>query len=449
MPAVDADLFLNISGLGGSIAQKTSPELPKKKKIKSGNSRSVKRKVQAEQTESEHKRKKRRLDSSSRSVTPKQTVKHANQTPTSQTPKDHSKDVGRATEMKQKKRSIADPSQERTSVPQPPKVATKSKTVNWGSDNVTSIDADGIVSSKDFDKIGLHDDLVRQLAFLGYKNCTPVQAIAIPRALKSRCDVMIRAPTGSGKTLAFLLPVLHQLFNLPQSKLTRSRGTLAAILSPTKELVLQTLKVAQNVARMKPSLVCGAVAGGENPKSEKARLRKGLTLLCATPGRLVYHLDHTGTFAIADCQVLVLDEADRLLDLGFEPQVRIIHKKLVGSKTSSDSPVQTLLASATLTPGVKKLAHFCMRKDAFWADPHGKEQTQHEDAADDNEVEFAVPSTLKQWYCVVPCKERLPALIAAVSSCTQDRGKRTADAAKDGHKAIVFFFIMCLCRLPS
>ena len=74
------------------------------------------------------------------------------------------------------------------------------------------------------------------------------------------------------------------------------KGTLATILSPTKELALQTLKVATDLTRMVPSLVSGAVAGGEKPKSEKARLRKGMVLLCATPGRLSYHLEHTATF---------------------------------------------------------------------------------------------------------------------------------------------------------
>ena len=115
-----------------------------------------------------------------------------------------------------------------------------------------------IASEMKFKSIKLHESLQRQLEYLNFLDCTPIQALAVPRGLTGKKDLMLRAPTGSGKTLAFLLPVIHQLLC---GDLDRSKGTLATILSPTKELALQTLKVATGLCRMVPSLVCGAVAG--------------------------------------------------------------------------------------------------------------------------------------------------------------------------------------------
>eukprot|EP00933_Yihiella_yeosuensis_P073664 TRINITY_DN82389_c0_g1_i1.p1 TRINITY_DN82389_c0_g1~~TRINITY_DN82389_c0_g1_i1.p1 ORF type:complete len:643 (-),score=146.99 TRINITY_DN82389_c0_g1_i1:54-1760(-) len=225
---------------------------------------------------------------------------------------------------------------------------------------------------------------------------------------------------------------------------------MAAVISPTKELALQTEKVAAKLTRMVPSIVCGSVAGGEKPKSEKARLRKGLTVLCATPGRLAYHLENTAGLVSKNFRCLVLDEADRLLDMGFEPQVRKIHKRLVGggaedddegysaNQASSASGVQTFLVSATLVPAVRHLATFCLRPKAFWADPEALGHSNPSLSGDVNETNDAVsigseltwtaPATLTQYYCVVPSKERLVALIAA--SLTR--------AAKP-KKAIIFF----------
>eukprot|EP00439_Symbiodinium_sp_Y106_P079720 s720_g18.t1 len=190
---------------------------------------------------------------------------------------------------------------------------------------------------------------------------------------------------------------------------------------------------------MMPSLVCGAVAGGEKPKSEKARIRKGLVLLCATPGRLAYHLEHTATFVVRNIRCLVLDEADRLLDMGFEPQIRSIHKKILEAAKdlaegeNAESPtgaVQTLLVSATLVPAVQQLADFCLRPKAFWADAetHAKEEVaQTGTVAVGQELNFLAPSTLTQWYCVVPGKERLAALFAAILSRVGEK------------KSIIFF----------
>eukprot|EP00442_Polarella_glacialis_P025297 CAMPEP_0115154202 /NCGR_PEP_ID=MMETSP0227-20121206/67152_1 /TAXON_ID=89957 /ORGANISM="Polarella glacialis, Strain CCMP 1383" /LENGTH=728 /DNA_ID=CAMNT_0002565029 /DNA_START=38 /DNA_END=2220 /DNA_ORIENTATION=+ len=310
----------------------------------------------------------------------------------------------------------------------------------------------GVVSGTDFKTLKLNENLLRQLEYLNFKGCTPVQAVSVSQAMKGGRDVLLRAPTGSGKTLAFLLPVLHQLLQLPPDARDRSKGTLATILSPTKELALQTLKVASSLVRMVPSLVCGAVAGGENPKSEKARLRKGVSILCATPGRLAYHLEHTETLELKHVRCLVLDEADRLLDMGFEPQVRSIHKRLTGGARRSDEKaggqeaykpraVQTYLVSATLVPAVRQLAEFCLGKNAIWADPEASSSPSTVSGLDGaisvgDELGFSVPDTLTQWYCVVPSRDRLTALMGAILSRV---GKSGGGKSSKGKKAIIFF----------
>jgi len=321
------------------------------------------------------------------------------------------------------------------------------------------VEDSGVATDAAFKDLSLHPTLLRQLEYLQMQQCTPIQAATIPTALRADRDFLLRAPTGSGKTLAFLLPVLHRLLQLPDSQRGRSEGTLAVILAPTKELVLQTQKVAQNLVRMVPSMVCGAVAGGEKPKSEKARLRKGLSILCATPGRLAYHLDHTATLDTSKVRCFVLDEADRLLDMGFEPQVRLIYRKLtappamaaLNERPTASKPreLQTFLVSATLSQGVRKLADFCLRPQAVWASPDGaggKASGQMDDAED---LAYAIPATLTQWYCTVPCRDRLSALIAAVLSRAGEGSLPTdgnaeesgavADNNSSSQKAIVFF----------
>eukprot|EP00929_Paragymnodinium_shiwhaense_P109493 TRINITY_DN7595_c0_g1_i1.p1 TRINITY_DN7595_c0_g1~~TRINITY_DN7595_c0_g1_i1.p1 ORF type:complete len:843 (-),score=213.25 TRINITY_DN7595_c0_g1_i1:171-2699(-) len=295
--------------------------------------------------------------------------------------------------------------------------------------------ADGATLDTPFEKLGLNDTLTRQLTYLNFHKCTPIQAVSVPAALgKARPDVLLRASTGSGKTLAFLLPVLHQML---ESGLKREDGTLGVVLNPTKELAAQTLKVAMDLVRMRPYIVCGALAGGENPKSEKARLRKGLSLICATPGRLAYHLEHTATFKRDKLRYFVMDEVDRLLDMGFEPQVKKIYRFLrdgeeeqlhegQSKKAKAATSLQTLLVSATLGIDVRRLADFCLRKGSYFADPEITDKTG--DRPDEEEtVEFVAPKRLTQWYVELQCKERLPALIASILS----RAK--------GKKAIIFF----------
>ncbi len=182
--------------------------------------------------------------------------------------------------------------------------------------------------------LSLHKQLLKALDKLGFTDATEVQSQAIPAALAGK-DLMVSAQTGSGKTAAFLLPVLQRLLvhDAPKS------GTRALILLPTRELALQTKKTFEQLAAF-TYIKCGLIIGGEAFKHQVATLRKNPEVLIATPGRLVDHIEK-GTPDFKDLEVLVLDEADRMLDMGFALAMHAI-------ADSCNKQRQNLLFSATL-----------------------------------------------------------------------------------------------------
>ncbi|GJP34665.1 hypothetical protein CLOM_g19079 [Closterium sp. NIES-68] len=226
--------------------------------------------------------------------------------------------------------------------------------------------SDVVFSSGKFADLGLCETLASHIEEkLGFAAPTHVQQAAIPLVLAGR-DLLIRADTGSGKTLLYLAPILHALQGRRQ-RVDRKHGTYAVVLAPTRELCVQIEEVAQQLCRRFVWIVPGRCIGGESRGKEKARLRKGLAIVIATPGRLLDHLRNTCSFGLAHLQWLVLDEADRLLDLGFERDIKEI-LSLLRDRPSQDSLIQgggiqgasrklqTLLLSATLGPRVEQLA---------------------------------------------------------------------------------------------
>ena len=206
--------------------------------------------------------------------------------------------------------------------------------------------------------MGIDKRLVRHIETegqgLGMKKPTMVQSTSIPLILSHLHDVVIKSETGSGKTLTYLLPIAQVLTSI-SPRISRKDGSLALILVPTRELGTQVLSVAQKLFRPFPWIIPGMICGGEKAKAEKARLRKGLSVLVATPGRLLYHLNSTKSFVTAGLQFLVLDEADRMMDQGFEQQLKDIFEILRYKKTNEDTynytgsikPWRTILVSAT------------------------------------------------------------------------------------------------------
>lgn len=198
---------------------------------------------------------------------------------------------------------------------------------------------------KQFDTLPLPDTLIRHLAKLGYSEMTPVQQEAIPPALEGK-DLIALAQTGSGKTLAFGIPVLAKIDS------TR-RMPQALIVTPTRELADQIADVLRTVARFRGNLRIMTLCGGMPMRREMESLQKGAHLIVGTPGRI---LDHLGkkSLTLSEVQCAVLDEADRMLDMGFFDDVQ---------KILSHTPKgrQTLLFSATMHPKIEGVAATLMR----------------------------------------------------------------------------------------
>lgn len=194
-----------------------------------------------------------------------------------------------------------------------------------------------------FDSIGLPEDLLNAVKASGYKTMTPIQQRAIP-AIRLGQDILASAQTGTGKTAAFSLPIIEKLL---KSKQSSTPVVKALVLTPTRELALQ---VAENIKQYTQftHLKTGVVFGGVSTSSQEKQLRAGVDILVATPGRLRDHLT-LHTVSLAQMKYLVLDEADRMLDMGFLTDIEQI---IAGVK----HPHQSLLFSATFSNKVKMLA---------------------------------------------------------------------------------------------
>ena len=191
-----------------------------------------------------------------------------------------------------------------------------------------------------FSNLALHPTLVRGVRDLGFVRPTPIQADAIPPALAGR-DLLACASTGSGKTAAFLLPLLHRLVDRPRG------STRALVLAPTRELAAQILSDLEELARH--TRMTGAVIhGGVSKVPQERAFRRGVDVLVATPGRLLDHFQHPYA-KLPALEYLVLDEADRMLDIGFLPAIRQVLRRI-------PKPKQTLFFSATIPPAVQELS---------------------------------------------------------------------------------------------
>jgi ATP-dependent RNA helicase RhlE len=196
-----------------------------------------------------------------------------------------------------------------------------------------------------FEALGLHESVLAAIRDAGYTTPTPIQRDAIPLARRGR-DLMGLAQTGTGKTAAFTLPIIDRLIDGP-------RRTRALILTPTRELCVQVEESFRKYAKHAPIAVV-PVFGGVPLDPQEKKLRAGVDVVVATPGRLIDHLERQNV-VFDDLEVLVLDEADRMLDMGFAPQINRIVSELPRYR-------QTLLFSATMPPEVEALARKYLRK---------------------------------------------------------------------------------------
>ncbi|KIM69057.1 hypothetical protein SCLCIDRAFT_1208474 [Scleroderma citrinum Foug A] len=317
-----------------------------------------------------------------------------------------------------------------------------------------------LASASGFSELSLHPLLVTHLENkMGVLKPTSIQRAALPvftrppSADMADRDVFIQSQTGSGKTLSFLLPIIHDLLPLStDSYIDRSIGTLAVIIAPTRELAKQISDVLESLLKLKLRsddesenaensprytrwLVSGLLSGGATKAHEKARLRKGIPILVATPGRLLDHLQNTSSFNVGKCRWLVLDEADRLMELGFEETIKGIIQGLDGRRRLAMQAVKegkslevggwdwdrrrrTILCSATIREDVQKLAGTTLINPIMIRALDIEQEFQeilHKGDAPANEsssAKFVPPSQLTQKYVIVPLKLRLVALVA-------------------------------------
>ena len=209
----------------------------------------------------------------------------------------------------------------------------------------STTEAERVGDPSAFDALGLSNVVLDAVRAAGYSNPTPIQAEAIPLILRGR-DVMGLAQTGTGKTAAFTLPIVDRLSSGP-------RRTRALVLTPTRELCVQ---VEESVRKYSghADVDVASVYGGVAYEPQERALRDGVDIVVATPGRLIDHLERRNV-VFDDLEVLVLDEADRMLDMGFAPQINAIVKEIPPYR-------QTLLFSATMPPEVEALARKYLRK---------------------------------------------------------------------------------------
>ncbi|KAM6969945.1 putative ATP-dependent RNA helicase DDX10 [Aplochiton taeniatus] len=230
---------------------------------------------------------------------------------------------------------------------------------------------------------------LRGLLEAQYRQPTEIQRQTIGFALQGK-DVLGAAKTGSGKTLAFLIPVLECLY---RQQWTAMDGLGALIISPTRELAYQTFEVLRKIGK-NHEFSAGLIIGGKDLKNECEKIHRTNIIIC-TPGRLLQHMDETATFHASDLHMLVLDEADRILDMGFSDTINAIVENLPKTR-------QTLLFSATQTKSVKDLARLSLKDPEYvWV---------HEKA------KFSTPATLEQNYVVCGLHQKVNMLFSFIRS---------------------------------
>lgn len=293
--------------------------------------------------------------------------------------------------------------------------------------------------AENFHALGLSRRIAQHLsAKLEMKAPTSIQKNAIPILVKDDSDAFLQAQTGSGKTLAYLLPIVQRIMAMSQHEdgsntgvqIHRDSGLFAIILAPTRELCKQIATVLEKILRCAPWIVSTTVIGGESKKSEKARLRKGVNILVATPGRLADHLDNTKVLDVGTVRWLVLDEGDRLMEMGFEDELKSIVSKIRKEelKGSHKDGIQlkklpqrrvTVLCSATMKRNVQKLGEISLQDAVHIA---GTKSEEDGDTAEVDDAVFAAPAQLKQSYLIIPAKLRLVTLLALLKSSFARRG---------------------------
>ncbi|KAL2265864.1 hypothetical protein VTJ83DRAFT_6964 [Remersonia thermophila] len=271
-------------------------------------------------------------------------------------------------------------------------------------DNGTLLPPSVAANAQDFSELNLSEKTMKAINDMGFTKMTEIQRRGIPPLLAGK-DVLGAAKTGSGKTLAFLIPAVEMLYSL---RFKPRNGTGAIVITPTRELALQIFGVARELMKYH-SQTYGIVIGGANRRAEADKLGKGVNLLIATPGRLLDHLQNT-PFVFKNLKSLIIDEADRILEIGFEDEMRQIVKILPKEDR------QTMLFSATQTTKVEDLARISLRPGPLYVNV-------------DEEKKFSTVEGLDQGYVVVDADKRFLLLFSFLK--------------KMAKKKVIVFFSSC------
>ncbi|CAH6723178.1 ATP-dependent RNA helicase Dbp4p [[Candida] jaroonii] len=247
-----------------------------------------------------------------------------------------------------------------------------------------------ITKISQFKELPISSDTLKGLTEASFVSLTDIQKRSIPFSLKGE-DILATAKTGSGKTLAFLIPVVESLL---RNKITEFDGLAALIISPTRELAVQIFEVLTKIGKYN-QFSAGLVTGGKDVKYEKERVSR-MNILVGTPGRISQHLNEAVGMETSNLQVLVLDEADRCLDMGFKSQIDNIIGHLPPTR-------QTLLFSATQNENVKDLARLSLTNPRKIG------------VSSDTDVS-ATPESLDQYYIKVPLNDKLDVLWSFIKS---------------------------------
>ncbi|XP_034369430.2 ATP-dependent RNA helicase DDX18 [Arvicanthis niloticus] len=251
----------------------------------------------------------------------------------------------------------------------------------------------------------VNENTLKAIEEMGFKRMTEIQHKSIRPLLEGR-DLLAAAKTGSGKTLAFLIPVIELIVKL---KFMPRNGTGVLILSPTRELAMQTFGVLKELMTHHVHTY-GLIMGGSNRSAEVQKLVNGINIIVATPGRLLDHMQNTPGFMYKNLQCLVIDEADRILDVGFEEELKQIIKLLPARR-------QTMLFSATQTRKVEDLARISLKKEPLYVGV-------------DDDKEVATVDGLEQGYVVCPSEKRFLLLFTFLK--------------KNRKKKVMVFFSSCM-----
>ncbi|KAM9448009.1 ATP-dependent RNA helicase DDX18-like [Salvelinus alpinus] len=249
------------------------------------------------------------------------------------------------------------------------------------------------------------ENTLKAVKEMGFDHMTEIQHKSIRPLLEGR-DILAAAKTGSGKTLAFLIPSIELIYKL---KFMPRNGTGVVILSPTRELAMQTYGVMKELMTHHVHTF-GLIMGGSNRTAEAQRLANGVNIIVATPGRLLDHLQNTAGFMYKNLQCLIIDEADRILEVGFEEELKQIIKLLPKRR-------QTMLFSATQTRKVEDLARISLKKEPLYV------------GVDDNKDNATVDG-LEQGYVVCPSEKRFMLLFTFLK--------------KNRKKKLMVFFSSCM-----